>query len=333
MRYKIFLLFVFISFSSISAFSCTTFVINTINELVFGRNLDWVSENGLIVINQRNVHKKSIVLPPNKSLEWTSKYGSVTFNQFGKEFPFGGINEEGLVVEIMVADAEYPHVDERPAVNELQWVQYQLDNAKTIEEVISSKQDIRISAIAEDLHFLVCDKEGNVAVIEFKYGRMIVYKGDNLAHPVLENDSYNFSLLNLQNNTDCRFKTAKEMVEKYDENQNVIDYSFEILDSTAIWGNWQIVYDIKNMKIYYKTELYQTIQSFDLNKFDFSCNKNTLVYDLQARNRGDVTDKFMKMTHKLNKSKLKDALVTNDIKLPFFIKPKFFNYHKKCKCQ
>ena len=30
---------------------------------------------------------------------WVSKYGSVTFNQYGRELPTGGMNEAGLVVE------------------------------------------------------------------------------------------------------------------------------------------------------------------------------------------------------------------------------------------
>ena len=106
--------------SSTITFGCTTFVLKTNNGLVFGRNLDWVSDNGVIVENKRNVTKTSLVFSPEKPIQWTSKYGSISFNQFGKEFPFGGINEKGLVVEIMLANAAYPLADERPAVNELQ---------------------------------------------------------------------------------------------------------------------------------------------------------------------------------------------------------------------
>ena len=32
---------------------------------------------------------------------WTSKFGSVTFNQYGKDNPMGGVNERGLVIEVM----------------------------------------------------------------------------------------------------------------------------------------------------------------------------------------------------------------------------------------
>lgn len=43
-----------------TSFACTTFVLKTTNHLVFGRNLDWVSDNGIIVTNKRNVAKKAL---------------------------------------------------------------------------------------------------------------------------------------------------------------------------------------------------------------------------------------------------------------------------------
>src|SRR5687768_14824235 len=138
-----------------SVYPCTTFVLKTKNGLYFGRNLDWVSDLGLVIVNQQNVTKESLVFPPEKPINWTSKYGSVTFNQFGKEFPFGGINEKGLVIEIMVSMAEYAEPDERPIVNELQWIQYQLDNSATIEEVIQTDAFLRIGQTHEILHYLI----------------------------------------------------------------------------------------------------------------------------------------------------------------------------------
>ena len=109
-------------------FPCTTFVINKDNQIVFGRNFDWMAGNGMIMINQRNVAKAAFIFPPEKPARWVSKYGSVTFNQVGREMPYGGMNETGLVVENMyLRTSIYPPVDERPAVSEVQWIQYMLD--------------------------------------------------------------------------------------------------------------------------------------------------------------------------------------------------------------
>ncbi len=303
------ILTVFLIFISNFSFSCTTFVLKYLNKIVFGRNLDWVSENGLLIVNQRNVYKKSIVFANNQPVEWTSKYGSVTFNQFGKKFPFGGINEKGLVVEIMVSNADYPEIDDRKALNELQWVQYQLDNCATIEEVIETDKNIRISPIAHQLHFLICDKDGNVAVIEFFHGKMLVYKQDNLPYPVLANDDYKISLEEYKNKVNSRFTIAVNMIKNYNKNfESIIDYSFNILDSVVIIGDWQIVYDVSDMKIYFKTATIRNIRFLDLKNLNFNCSKACQMYDLLDNGNGNIEELLIPFKHKMNKNKMKDAL-------------------------
>ncbi len=47
--------------------------------------------------------------------------------------------ESGLVVEeLSYSPTQYPAPDARPALNELQWIQYQLDNHRSVQEVIAS---------------------------------------------------------------------------------------------------------------------------------------------------------------------------------------------------
>src|SRR5579883_894965 len=91
-------------FCATQAFSCTTFVLQGDGRIYFGRNLDWHWESGLVFVNQRHVGKMAVVAPGHVPARWVSKYGSVTFNQFGMELPMGGMNEAGLVVENMWLD-------------------------------------------------------------------------------------------------------------------------------------------------------------------------------------------------------------------------------------
>ncbi|MDT8394701.1 MAG: linear amide C-N hydrolase [Bacteroidales bacterium] len=82
--------------------ACTTFTINDgKGNIVFGRNFDFPVGMGHIEVNYRGVHKTAFVRPPEVPVAWVSKYGSITFNQIGREFPYGGMNEAGLVVEQM----------------------------------------------------------------------------------------------------------------------------------------------------------------------------------------------------------------------------------------
>jgi penicillin V acylase-like amidase (Ntn superfamily) len=318
----------------LKAFTCTTFVLKTESEFVFGRNLDWVSDNGLIIINKRNQKKGSLVFPPDKAIEWISKYGSITFNQFGKEFPYGGINETGLTIELMLADAVYSDVDSRAAINELQWIQYQLDNASTVDEVIKSDAFLRISAIEQQLHYLITDKTGSIAIIEFIDGEMHVYRNNDVVFPVLENDLYEISLDKYYRDINSRFTKVVKMIDEYnnEDKTSIINYSFEILDSVAINASWSIVYDIKNMQIYFKTESAKDIQIIDFSSFDFNCKSKNYTYDLQKKASGNISNAFIKFTSKLNKTKLNDALLSNSIYLPKKMLSLFYKYHKDCKC-
>ena len=120
-------------------YACTTFFINKNGQIVFGRNYDWVTGAGMVCTNQRGLYKTSMKTADGGTISWVSKYGSISFNQYGKEFPTGGMNEKGLVVELMWLDGtQYPGADNRPAVGVLQWIQYQLDNCRVIEDVIAS---------------------------------------------------------------------------------------------------------------------------------------------------------------------------------------------------
>jgi choloylglycine hydrolase len=129
--------------------------------VVFGRNYDWDVDDGLIMVNKRGVAKVAAQGGQNGAdtpARWESEYGSVTFNQYGREFPTGGMNEKGLVVELMWLDeTKYPPPDSRPSVSVLEWIQYQLDRRATVEEVLAHADEIRIAGRVP-LHYLVADR-------------------------------------------------------------------------------------------------------------------------------------------------------------------------------
>src|SRR5215471_11006819 len=175
---------------------CTTFVLQGGGRVYFGRNMDWFSEDALVIINQRDTHKTAFVGPGNTPAQWTSRYGSVTFNVVGLEVPAGGMNEAGLVVENMWLDqTSYPAPDARPALSSLEWIQYQLDNCRTVAEVIAAAERVRIdpSTLPTSNHYLVCDPGGDCATIEFLNGKLVCHHGKNLPWCALANDPYDDS--------------------------------------------------------------------------------------------------------------------------------------------
>src|SRR5262245_54004411 len=100
---------------------CTTFLLSSGNHHVVGKSYDWDMGQGLVMINKRGVVKQGLPAPTTGTPpKWKSKYASITFNQYGREIPNGGMNEKGLVVEIMWLDSSvYPQADARPPIDGL----------------------------------------------------------------------------------------------------------------------------------------------------------------------------------------------------------------------
>ena len=307
---------VFISYRTAEA--CTTFCIQKDGRKVFGKNYDWVTGTGVIHTNLRGLKKTSLTIEEGYTLGWTARYGSITFNQFGKEFPNGGMNENGLVVELMwLNESRYPPKDERPSLSVLQWIQYQLDNAATVEEVIASDKKIRVFSTGTPQHYLVADKKGAVATIEFINGRMEVHKENDLPYPVLANSTYASSIAALKNNTGKRnnslqrFSTACEMIKNLQVQEAktpLVDYAFQVLAKVAqgTFTKWSIVYDIDNMMIHFKAAG-QEKRSIRFEKLAFDCNKLPRSYDLHRKQSGDVTMNFVNYSPAQNEIMLKRA--------------------------
>ncbi len=116
--YLLLTLILIAEYSSLHA--CTSFLLKDEDKVMVGKNYDWEVEPGILVTNMRNMAKTAFVEPDEKPAKWVSKYGSITFNQYGREFPTGGINEAGLVVEtLLLLQAQYPKADDRPALESL----------------------------------------------------------------------------------------------------------------------------------------------------------------------------------------------------------------------
>ncbi len=292
--------------------ACTTFCFARGGTHVFGKNYDWNVDAGMVVVNKRGVTKTA--LTEDNPASWTSRFGSVTFNQYGREFPSGGINEAGLVVELMWLDQTvFPEPDRRRALPTLQWIQYQLDNASTIDEVIASDAKVRIGdAGTARIHFLVADASGATATVEFLNGRMVVHRGDELPYPVLTNDMYQVSVTYardrdasapLTSSSLDRFARASRGLAPADPKRSVVDDAFALLDDVAQPGftQWSIVYDLDARRAYFRTRRNRDVRFVDLKALDFSCDTPVRVVDMNAAYQGDLTKRFDKYSLQANR--------------------------------
>jgi penicillin V acylase-like amidase (Ntn superfamily) len=289
--------------AAMAAYPCTTFVLQGGGRLYFGRNLDWDWEDGLVVLNQRNVTKTAWVAPNHAAVKWTSKYGSVTFNQWGQELPYGGMNEAGLVVENMMLDeSQYPAADSRPEIHRLQWIQYQLDNCRTVAEVLATDAKIRQEQPATPglIHYFVCDASGDGATIEWLGGKMVCHRGPTLPYRALANSTYAQSVAYARTNaaptgpgerlrdTESlpRFACAAGRAAAFQPRSAEADvaYAFETLEQVrqGKYTVWQMVYDITGRRIHYRTGSNPRQRTIELKPLNFACGRTVKFVHIRA---------------------------------------------------
>lgn len=344
---KAFVLFMAIHFG-LAVLACTTFFINKNGQMVFGRNYDWVSDAGMVCTNLKGLIKTSLQTESGETINWVSQYGSITFNQYGKEFPTGGMNEKGLVVELMWLDeTKYPSADNRPAIGVLQWIQYQLDNCTTIDEVIATDKKLRISPTGTTpLHYLIADARGHVATIEFLNGKMVVHTGNDLAFPVLTNNIYDESVkayknsLANGNNSLERFSEACNMIQKLNAgniNKSITDYAFDILSEVAQgdFTKWSIVYDLKNKTLHFKTNRFKQVKTISFSAFDFDCNTSPKVWDMNQPGSGNINTVFETFSSAINKRIVETAAKESEREVPISQKnmERLWKYPSEIKCK
>ncbi len=331
-----------ITILQLDAKACTTFQLTHEGQVLVGKNYDWMVEDGLIIVNKRGVSKTAMKSTfDNTGLgtpaTWTSKYGSITFVQYGRELGPGGMNEAGLVVESMglfrnTPNRKYPDPDDRESIMVSQWRQYQLDNFASVKEVIACDTKLRIRPQKGiHPHFIVSDKEGNCATIEFLDGKMVYHTNNTLPHRVLTNNTYDLSYDYLEKNiipkpdryrSIERFILAAKMVEKYNPatSSSPIDYAFKLLKSVS-WSvdrqwqgtpytsntRWSIVYDQKNLRIHFRTHGNPEIRVINFDAFDFSCATPVKMFDVTANFSGEISGKFIDYTWEKNRDLIENA--------------------------
>lgn len=296
----------------IDIFTCTSFAFKHQDYLIFGTNYDNSFAPGLIYVNKKNVQKSGWEpSTTGKYATWVSKYGSVTFCVGGYQIAWAGMNEAGLVISTMALnETKNPMPDERPPVMAGLWMQYILDTCSTVEEVIETNEQIRITDAGD--HHLVCDRKGGCATIEFLDGKMVCHTKTNLPVKVLTNKLYSMCadhwkqkapLTTKPYDSINRFVRVNDMIVSFQpkSNRSAIDYAFKILKKVAYPDEqitrWSIVFDTKNFKIYFRSFNNQKIRWIDFKKLDFNCHTPVKMLYVHKDLSGEVSNSFVDYSH------------------------------------
>lgn len=307
---------VLLAFAGSPLYPCSTFVLKSGRTLLVGHNLDERSDvPGLVIVNKRHAAKTSVSwasLVSGKAdqpplLAWTSRYASLTFSAFGRDFPDDGLNEAGLFIgEMTLAESKFPEDAGKPRIFMCLWMQYILDTCGSVAEAVEAA-----SAVAVDgwgWHFLAADQSGAAAVIEFLDGKVVVHSGEALPVPVLCNERYERDLEDLpavreniaaspellEGKDIPRFAQAAVMLERHSLfGKPAVEYAFDILDRLDRGGTqWSLVCDLRNLKVWFRSARSAGIKSVRLGDFNPGCEDAAKFLDLHQGAAGEASGLF-----------------------------------------
>ncbi len=324
---------VLIMLISMSAYPCSSFKLQKGDKLVYGHNLNEgdIGVPGLIFINKRGIFKQgrswSELTTPDYSNasdhSWISRYGSVTFNNFGRDFPDGGMNEVGLFVWEMNETIEYPKNEGLPKLNQMNWMQYMLDNCLTLEEAVQCAYEFEIDGWG--WHFFVGDAQGNTAAIAFIDGEVVIHMNKDMPIPGLFNTPYERELellqyykgyggsyeVELDNPEVPRFVKTAAMIENYQEDEDIVDYGLYMLDKLMVNDvpEWSILCDARKMQVHFKTRVNPEIKVISFSDIDFSNESPVLIVNMDIEEGGDVIKQFTPYTNQKMRSFYEEFMV------------------------
>lgn len=311
------------------ATACSELMLQYKNHYFLARNFDWPYKYAFIVINPRGVLNKEDHPSQGKSLQWVSKYGSVTINMADgnnhviNQAVLSGINEKGFSAsQLWLSESVYPEHPKKPILETGLWVKYFIDNAKTVNEAIrlASTVDVEPSMFGGEkvtVHLFIHDAKGGSAVMEYIEGKLVICHGANLPIPVLTNDTYAESVQYIKKYKDfggdlplpggyeseARFVNAADFLKNLptiENKQQAVAYGFNVLGYISEppgsrWPTvWSFVYDYSDQILYYRDIDNQQIRFIRLNNFNFSKNQPVRILPINNALSGNVEKYFHK---------------------------------------
>ncbi|MBM4431474.1 MAG: linear amide C-N hydrolase [Chloroflexi bacterium] len=161
------------------AWACTCFAArDPAGGLVFGRNFDWTTQAALLLFADPPHGYASVSVVDITYLGFGQGRPSWSDRQQllkAPYLPFDGVNEEGLVVEMMAVDAVPGRDPQKMTIGSLEAIRLLLDYAANVDEALALLRQYSIDfGSGPGLHYMIADATGHSVVVEFVRGEMVV---------------------------------------------------------------------------------------------------------------------------------------------------------------
>jgi len=164
-----------------AAFACTCYAAALRNgSRVFGRNFDWAPNPALLLISRPENGYASLAMVDISYLGYSAARTPLDDPSAlvdAWRIPFDGMNEKGLAVGMMAVDrANGMSGEGRPLVGELGIMRMVLDRAADVREALALMASYDIELADPPIHYLMADRGGDAAVVEYMDGSMTVIR-------------------------------------------------------------------------------------------------------------------------------------------------------------
>jgi hypothetical protein len=232
--------------------ACTVFsTLNKNGNMIFGRNFDWYDHPALILFTA----------PPDGYASVSMV--DISYLGFGMDdtlwldldlllktpyLPFDGMNECGIAIGVMlVPHAEGGSDPSKATIGDLEVVRLVLDYAGSVEEAVSLLRQYNVR-FDTPLHYLISDRSGSSAVVEFVGGEVNVIWGEEEWQV---STNFLFSECTLSGATsDCwRYNAAYEVLDRANGDISQGE-AMKLLEDvswhsgTDISTQWSVVYNL-----------------------------------------------------------------------------------------
>lgn len=198
-----------ITFSTAAA--CTGLTIKPQDgSVIFARTLEFaVDLQSSVGIIPRDMDFTGDTTSGAPGLAWTSRYGAVGMNMYGKPLLVDGINEKGLHVGAFYFPgfAKFQEVSEDDVARSLaphQLPTFLLGTAASVEEALNAVRQIKVGEVVfanfgfvPPAHLILTDATGKAAVIEYVKGELHIH--DNPLGVMSNSPAFDWHMINLGN--------------------------------------------------------------------------------------------------------------------------------------
>lgn len=181
--------------------------------------------------------------------------------------PFNGMNEHGLAIGMAaVAPDAYPSDPEKASVGNLEFMRFVLEGARTAGEAVELIQDLSITDQGgPHIHYLVADRQGGAALIEYVNGELVVHQNLEAWHVAT-----NFTVSLVEDDTvgqcpryDLITRTLEDVEGVLTANR-AMSLLYQVSQSNT---QWSIIYDLSNLTIHMALgHDFDTIHTFDFSE-------------------------------------------------------------------